>query len=115
MLERPAPARRDQSSRTACSVATSSSSSMLTMPLMIPSVGEPRNRVKTVRFRLIPATPGDPCNVGTPAYVLTIGTYGGIMLATVNAAEALFRHDAGTRAREMAILSSMRDRRQAMA
>jgi len=37
------------------------------------------------------------------------------MLATVNAAEALFRHDAGTRAREMAILSSMRDRRQAMA
>jgi hypothetical protein len=63
---------------------------------------------------MIPARPPEGCNVGTPAYVLIIGTYGGIMLSTFTAADALFRHDAGTRARELAILASMRDRREGL-
>jgi hypothetical protein len=37
------------------------------------------------------------------------------MLSTVNAAEALFRHDTRTRARELAILGAIRDRREALA
>jgi hypothetical protein len=61
------------------------------------------------------ANPRHARNVGTRAYVLTIGTYGGIMLSTVNAAEALFRHDTRTRARELAILGAIRDRREALA
>ena len=52
-------------------------------------------------------------NVGAPAYVLSIGTYGGIMLSTVFAAERQFRHEAEIQAREIAILGSIRDHRQA--
>ncbi len=62
----------------------------------------------------IPATSGEGCNVGTPAYVLVIGTYGGIMLSTVFAAEVQFRHDSEARARELAILGSIRDRRESL-
>ena len=54
-------------------------------------------------------------NVGAPAYVLPIGTYGGMMLSTVFAAERQFRHEAGIQAREFAILGSIRDRHEALA
>jgi hypothetical protein len=58
---------------------------------------------------------GAGCNVGAPAYVLTIGTYGGIMLSTVFAAERQFRHEAEIQSREIAILGSIRDHREALA
>ena len=88
---------------------------MLTMSLMFNLLPGMLARCEAVSVRLIPATPVQESNVGTPAYVLSIGTYGGIMLSTVNAAEALFRHDTGTRARELMILGAIRDRREALA
>ena len=54
-----------------------------------------------------------PCNVGTPSYVGTIGTYGGIMLSIVNAAEMQFRYETESRGREHALLASIRERRAA--
>ena len=37
------------------------------------------------------------------------------MLSTVNAAETLFRHETATRAHELAILRSIKDRKEAIA
>ena len=64
----------------------------------------------TARNALISATSAQRCNVGPRAYVRFIGTNGGIMLSTVFAAEAQFRLDSQSRAREHAILESIRER-----
>ena len=43
----------------------------------------------------------------------TNGTYGGVMLSIINAAEVQFRHDVEVRDRELALLASIRERRAA--
>jgi hypothetical protein len=50
-------------------------------------------------------------NVRTPPTVGTIGTYGGVMLFIINAADVQFRHESAFRSRDDALLASIRERR----
>lgn len=50
-------------------------------------------------------------NIRTPPPVGTIGTYGGVMLYIINAADVQFRHESESRTRDDALLASIRERR----